>query len=764
MCVLLHAYICIVHLQGHNDLILALLNQQQQSSTQPLHTTPLEVPTAPHDSTSDVKPDTDAAHLTPEYEQSGLESTAEGQRDKEDPSSTSFGNLLKKGSAAYAQSPAELSVGLGARDKKPRAMSTAVMQSDVLPFYNAVASQSHTPTVLPTAVGTAPTGQPSSTSVIAGVLVGALQQLVQTQIQPTASSAHEANAGASNPKTNQSHAGMKEENMFHGTSGSPKDYLHEVPSEQRGQQFAPSSPWVKPLPSAWVNVSMPPSQADRARMQRSVTQSCSVDSWDEDAYSASSCSPSSSWRGDDHRDVGDQGLLLHDSRDRVVEREDPTLAMLRRDMVDSRQHRSALSHHPHSPHQQQNTLHADVFENTSLNESWDVAGGAMYSSDSSLGSYASLSAGNKATGRPATHTLRSPEVAGEEWFDGDEMGEDRQVPQRKPQRASLGDSAGAGAGAGDSLEGSSLELPTPLCSSILPCASTLHYANRSAPGRRKGRQRTRPDAFPTRDPPDRRMLQLAAQRGAARQGGREGREQRQERLSLSTYSSGDSAEHLPSFRQPPVPRPTLSDYEPSTTSTSTNSSRSLGSVHYPRPSCMLRNKFEKKQNSDDSSLTSDQEEGGHHVSQKPPAGKDNTRRGVHNHFLDQDSLDSEDSAIARYARFIADDSSSALDDSSGHGGRPAGIRSADSSMSDSSHSTDRSGSGSGSGSDSVDTYSSSVSGMSSTSEAEAAGRRGRGGGTDLTLPRSLLKLWRPTNKKHGGGTSSSKNRHNDDRI
>lgn len=699
------------------------------------------------------------------------------------PSSTSFGNLLKKGATAYAQSPADMENGGG--QKKPRVMSAAVMQTDVLPFYGATATTGPTETrtnASTTANDDANTSTP--TQVIAGVLVDVLKQLTGghgQNIHRVLPTQHQT--------TNRDREGetyMTQDNKYHGDSGRNKAYRHVVPSEQRGQQYAPLSAWARPLPSAWVNVSVPPSQSDRARMRRSLASAAtesSGGSWDEDFHLSSSLSTD---RDGDEYNISHKesnasgGLLLHDSRDHVFEREDPTLAMLRRDMADSHQHRSALSHH--YPHQQQQCTGqnegegAGGYAEDSVDESWDVIG--TYSSDSSLGSYQSLSINKNTTtkgnnprkqhaiGWKARHN--SAEVPGEAWFDGDgrECFEDKKAYQgdestrerRQSQRQPAGTSKNyiLGGSVGDSF--SSLDLPTPLFSSVVPCAETLHYANRKpcerklnqghgqdhgSYSRHRYRKEKDTNTCPSRDPThENPLLHLAVRH-------QQFPEQHDEILSQSTYSSGDSYDHTPSFRQPrsrPSYQPTRSDYEPSTPSTSTTSS-TLGSISYPRPSCMLRNKFEKETGGDDSKPPFD----GSGDEKGVEGGRGAISQGVHNHFMGVNSIDSEDSATERYARFIADDSS--LDDSSlegqrGEKGKDTGRggnkgvkgRQSESSMSDSSSSgcVGRSVGSRSVESDSSLSYDaySSVSDMSSTTSS---------GQNDLTLPRSQLKLWRPKN-------------------
>jgi hypothetical protein len=758
--------------QGHNELILALLNQQQRG--------PADMGTAliPAESLEPRLESPVSELKEEEREEGGGEDALPEEREgpdispdplpsESDPSSTSFGHLLKKGAAAYSQSPAELAGG-GGREKKQRVVSRGVMESEVLPFYGAAGSAGvPTEKMIPASSASASasrggqqgqgggSGQPSE--VIAGVLVEVLQQLVKQAGgaggQPSAPQQyhqhqHQHQQQEKQQQQQQQHVGssearplpIHEENAYYSGTRTRREYHHEDPSEQRGQQYAPSSAWAKPLPSAWVNVSVPPAPLSRGRLRMSTTTS-SVGSWDEDFHS------SSSEVEDDYHSKGEpsRGLLLVDTHEKVLEREDPTLAMLRRDMQESHQHRSAIMKHHTTD------INADAFDNESVDASWGVEGHAMYSSDSSLGSYRSLSAlerrGGHSRGLQAQAPTRRvedrgglsshPEGSDESWFDDDVFEEDkkRTLRGRSQRQATARNNVQSTC----SLD-ASFELPTPLCSSILPCAATLHYANskqQPVEGKDKGRRASRhhhtvEESFPSRDPGDHRALHLAPHRRPLGQD-----------TSLSTYSSGDSDDHIPSYRQAQRPsyRPTLSDYEPSTPSTSTTST--LGSINFPRPSCMLRNKFEKKSSGDSDS--------------KSGSGDDAKRRdgrGVHNSFLGVDSIDSEDSTTERYARFIADESS--LDESSVGGKQYQHGRA----RSRSSNSNNNSNSNSNSNSRRVpegDSGMRSVDSCSTCSDDDAnsslTGSSMSSDNLDLTLPRGQLRLWRPSSQSNRSSSS-----------
>jgi len=693
-------------MQGHNELILALLSQQSRPA--PVDTSTQDVIRGSQEvnisTTAGVEmPPT--VQTTPEQlavmstvaspeKPCATESVSEVKdeevfRDEENPSSTSFGNLLKKGPAAYSQSPSDVANVAGA-GKSRRVMPSDIMESEVLPYYNEPTGDTVS-TVQPVATSNSrpTTDSTDATQAIAGVLLGVLQQLVTGQggaiTIPTAFPATGTTSNTTTPNT----TAPALDNKYHGDTGNQKEYLHEEPSDQRGQNFAPSEAWAKPKSCAWVNASLPRSPSDREKMQASGMSS--VSSWDEDYHSANS-------------DIEDdyscqkhppQGIKRVDAYERTVDKADPTLTMLRRDIEESKQHQSALLR----PH---NIIRANNFENSGVDESWDVNSHVIHSSDSSLGSYHSLDSLDRKRGdgaqRPSGDRHQENEPWSENFNDGVRSPAAEAAVKRRHQRPTQ-----------NSLD-DSIELPVPLCSSILPCAATLHYANCNQPQQSKRSNRNGPsrhrhtieEEFPRRDP-NHRVLRLD----------RKHRPNDSDNITLSTYSSADSDDHIPSFRQSNRPsyRPTLSDYEPSTPSSSTVSS--LGSVKSPRPSSAVRNKYEKQYGSEVKSQA---------------AGKGSFSAEERDSRSSSDN--SVDSRLANYARFVDD---SSIDESDESGAYNETRRGCNKSSADDSSSC--------AGSSSMDTYNSDYSSISGLS----------GNNGDMTLPRSKLRLWRPPASIKTGG-------------
>jgi hypothetical protein len=592
-----------------------------------------------------------------------MESEIQADKSEEITSATSFGLLLKKGANAYSQSPSQVTDQTSMKHKQ-RVIPKRILESEVLPFYNTLDANGMNGSRPPPPIATTMhVDTVNPTQVIAGVLVEALQQLSNAPgtVKPL------SHVLPPNTSIDARNVPPSSENKYLSDRGKDRDYFLEEPSEQRGQQRAPISAWAKPLPSAWVNVSVPPSTSDRARM-RSSNPVSSIGSWDEDFHSADSDVE------DDYgtHEMKPRGILLVDSHDNVVEREDPTLAMLRRDMADSHQHRAAIAKH-------RNIDVNDFDADESDDASWDVEGHAMYSSDESLGSYRSLGASGRRPNVSGNGESDHHHKTLSSWSKSPKDGTRSRKPSSTYNNNDLDHS---------------IELPVPLCSNILPCAATLHYANAQLPRNQYTQKPSRhphtvEEEFPNRDP-NNRILRLAPRKQAINVD--------DDVLSLSTYSSGDSDQHIPSFRQAdrPTYRPTRSDYEPTTPSSSTVSS--LGSMYFPRPTSSLRSKVEIP-------LSSESKGEGLRMCKYLSDGQNS-------------SLDSDESPDADYAHFVLE--SSSLDESSSFGSIKKG--------SVSSNSCDSSGS------DSLGTYTSGYTSSSSRFSSD---------NVDLELPRSKLRLWRP---------------------
>ena len=474
---------------------------------------------------------------------------------------TSFGNLLKKGPSAYSQSPSDLN---NQGCKKERTISKGVMNSEVLPFYNESGDDSK---------ATSKVESPQNPShAVLGALATVLQQLALTQRENI-----DLPRCHGNDKTQ-----IQEENKYHCDTGRPKEYFHDIPSDQRGQRYAP----VRNVnPSRMQKYgSNPKVSCNNRSIARMSAASSSTDSWDDDYYSVSSCDGS-----DTH---SRRKFTCNTSRQESLREEgDATLTMLRRDIEDSRNHRAAMGNF-------QLDITASDFDNNAIDESWS---NAAHSSDSSLGSYHSLKRPEKAQrvkhnnemARKARNKTKSPE----NWYNDDEV----ENHSRKKKFVKTVDE--------------SLDLPTPLCSSVLPCKATLHYANRGLSPRKE-------EGYPTKRPHHLRL---------------EPRDQFVDDSSISRicYSSNSSDDtSLPSKTKYHSYRPTPSEYEPSTPSTSTLSS--LGSFKLGKQSSAVRNKFEK----DNSNSTTDSGSGEEHCG----------------HVSSElDSSESEDSDFKK--RYVAGDSS-----------------------------------------------------------------------------------------------------------
>ena len=434
-------------------------------------------------------------------------------------SATSLGRLLRKGSETYAKTPSDV------LDSKRKHVSTRIMNEVVKPYYDNNTNNSALSAPIcylkeKASDGAARCISPA-TKAIAGVLVGALKEY-----------SGKASIDSRSPREEEG-----EDRKYFGDTCKVREYSRQLPPEQRGQQYPPS----RPMSTAWVDVKLP--RRRRCPTYNRDVQNGSVvsseESWDEDSQSSM----------ESRRPNERNALRMVESRNVRTSQKwaDPAIRMLQLDMDESHRNQSAML--------KDQDCSFDSFEK-SADETSACLKNSSDDDNSSLGSYRPLNPDNN---------VRSNKRRG---F----LNKNRGSKIESIQRSDGGD---------DQSTTSSINLPTPLCSNILPCSATAYYSATK------------------RDPPKESFA--AKSSGRSKSAGKS--------LLLGpkdeNHFSDDSNEDF-DWRQQierPCYRPTLSDYEPSTPSSSFSSS-SNGSELVSRNVSAMRKRIDVSADSDSQEIAS----------------------------------------------------------------------------------------------------------------------------------------------------------------